>query len=288
MRKKLRSHVAAIGAAILLTGCQSADLIELNNKYIALIQQQSEIERLVKNGLGPADAETMRTGIHIAFANIGDKAMKNADAAETVTKNAAAPDKVRSRRNEASFLSVAARSYLSSGEIADHKVVAPSERGIAVCRGLTGLQSLPTTCGYFHIARHVGAYNETIRKIRPVFDRALALQENQKLPAADGKALEAAVGNVITELEALTETGSDPGKINWSEAGKGLRTNFHTQQNKFLCNAIRLQARIINAASDPTWKAPAIQRKTKSMNDRWVEELKRRPGGFERSRDCKL
>jgi hypothetical protein len=278
----------AAAAATVLLGCQSANLIDLNNQYINLFKQQGEIDGLVKNGLGPAESATMRTGIRTQFANIGDEAMKSAAAAETATKNAKSEaDKVKSLRNEASYLSVAVRSYLSSGQVADHKVVAPAARGIAACRGLTGLQGLPTTCGYFHIAGHVGAYNETIRNIRPVFSRALALKAGQTLSTTEGKALEAATNRILAQLKALTDTGADPKKINWAEAGKGLKTNFNTQQTKFLCNAIRLQARIINAASDPTWKAPEIQNKTKKNNDGWIKELNSRPVKFNRSRDCK-
>jgi hypothetical protein len=287
MSTTTKKLVFTIAVATVLSACQSANLIELNNQYINLVKQESEIDGLVNNGLGAADAATIRTGIHSEFANIGDLAMKSADKAEAATKNAGLEaDKVKSRRNEASYLSVAVRSYLSSGRIADHKMVTPARRGIATCRGLTGLQGLPTTCGYFHISRHVGAYNETIRAIRPVFGRALALKPGQRLSTADGKALEIAYNSVVAQLKALTDTGDDPKKINWTEAAKGLRTNFNTQQNKILCNAIRLQARIINALSDATWIASEIQIKTKKIYDDWVKELTKRPVGFDRRRDC--
>lgn len=288
MTNRMKRLVVVAATATLLLGCQSANLIDLNSKYINLVKQQSEIDALVKNGLGPADAATMMTGIQTQFANIGDEAIKSAEQAAAATGNARSDtDKAKARRNEASFLSVAVRSYLSSGKIADHKVVAPSERGIRACRGLTGLQRLPTTCGYFQIVQHVGAYNETIRTIRPVIGRALALKTGQKLSTVDGKALEASMRNVIAQLKALTETGNDPKKINWREAAEGLRTNFNTQQNKFLCNGIRLQARIINAASDPTWNAPETQIQTKIIFDDWIQKLNNRPVKFSRSRDCR-
>ncbi len=287
MSQRVRILIFA-AAAIVLWACQSANLVELNSKYINLIKQQSEIDGLVKKGLGPADAATMRTGIGTEFANIGDQAMKSADKAEAVTRNAKSEaEKVKSRRNAASYLSVAVRSYLSSGAIADHKIVTPAQRGIRACGGLTGLQGLPTTCGYFHIARHVGAYNETIRNIRPIFSRARALKAGQSLSTADGKALESAFNGIIARLKALTDTGGDADKISWAAAAKGLRTNFNTQQNKFLCNAIRLQARIINADSAATWIASEIQMKTKTIYDNWIRKLNARPVKFDRRRDCK-
>ena len=273
--------VFAFSALILLSGCQSSNLIDLNSNYIDLVKQQNEIGGLVINGLGETDAETIRSGLQVQFANIGDQAMKAAEQAR------AGADKIKARRNEASYLSLATRSYLSSGRIADHKAVEPSRRGIRACDDLTGLQSLPTTCGYFHIALFVGAYNEAIRSVRPIFSRALSLKPGQKLATADGRALEAAVGKIVAQLKGLTETGADSRKINWADAAQGLRTNFNTQQNKFLCNAFRLQARIINAASDSSWNAADVQRKTKKINDDWVRELSKRPSGFRRGRDCK-
>jgi hypothetical protein len=223
MLLSIRTFVSALVAATLLAGCQSANLIELNNQYIDLIKQQNEIAGLVDNGLGPTDATAIRTGIRDQFANIGDEALKIATDAAAKTRNATTDtDKIKARRNEASFLSLAVRSYLSSGEIADHKVVPPCERGIHACQSLTGLQGLPTTCGYFHIAQFVGIHNEAIRKARPVLSRARALKAGQKLPTVDGRSLEASINAVIAQLSALTDTGGNSEKINWADAGKGL------------------------------------------------------------------
>jgi len=282
--------VAGFVVVASLAGCQSATLIELNNNYINLTHQMNEVGGLEAEGLGPADAETTRTSIRNDFANNGDAAMESADAAKSMTDSVQpSGEKAKARRNEVSFLSVAVRSYLSSGAVADFKMGEPAARGLEVCENLKGIEGLPTMCGYFYIARHVGVQNENIRKVRPVINRAKALMGENKLSAEDGKLLARAFDNVIKQFDALSDLGdSGPSApIKWADVVSGLRTHLERQRTIFLCNARIIRGRIIDSKPGNGWDPARQKAETGQVYADRRAKLQSRPGGFDDVADCR-
>lgn len=206
----------------LLAGCASVKLINTNQEFVSLMQQSAEAERLREAGtLDPPAFDTAMEGLRVSFAANGDEAARAARAAET-------------DQSKASLFNVAVRSYLKSGALGDAEIPTIAREGINACSRMSGLDALPTTCGYFYIVIPQAVNNEWQRKVAVIKRKEKGLSIDENLSVADGEMLVEAAGQFFKQLTMLTDAEGD---IDFGNAGENLRSSFTRQQDIFFCNA---------------------------------------------------
>ncbi|MEM7361226.1 MAG: hypothetical protein AAF431_19235 [Pseudomonadota bacterium] len=252
--------------AIAFTGCSSLKLLDSNKQFVSLMQQSQEADRLRKADVIDAIAyEATIEGLQTDFANNGDQAVKAAESAKT---DAA----------KASLLNVATRSYLNSDGLRDQQLLASADAGIEACSRLTGLNALPTTCGYFHIVIPQAVSNEWRREVEDIKRRQATLTPQEMLTVEEGKTLVAAAKGFISQLEALEDAQR---RINFDISGENLKTHFSRQQEILFCNA---QGALISLGlvveSGENWNRAEEERGARVLLQEQKSKLKAREGGL--------
>jgi hypothetical protein len=266
MIRRVRSVTVILGFTLL--GCASVNLINANQEFTSLMQQAAQAERLLNDHtFDQASYESAMEGLQLAFANNGDVAVKAAAAATT-------------DQSKASLLNVAARSYLKSGPVAETKIPAIADEGLATCSRLSGLDALPTTCGYFHIVVPQAINEDWARQVDAIKAREPMFAGQQPLSVADGKLLVRATEAFFAQLDALSSVEN---KLDLASAGEGLTKVFYNQQNIFFCNAqsALISLRLVVEAADG-WNRAAEESRLRSNESTHLAELRSRPVGFER------
>ncbi|WP_169545120.1 hypothetical protein [Sneathiella aquimaris] len=283
---KILKKLVFVTVFLMLQGCQATTLLDLNKDYVTLAEQQAKNQHYSKDGVPYHEQELVTEAYGLELEQLALKALESADEAASDAKSASdAQERNSALRNEASFLNVSVRSYLSSGKVADHNVVSVANRGVDVCAGLKGLEGLPTTCGYFHIVKMVALNNELARKTRALLRKAALLNQGEKLTVEEGKILLGAhTGSVaaIVQLEKLRSGNT----INWQEASKGLHDYLIDEQINLLCNAITYRGRILDAKAGDGWDPLTVLEETRPAFNEVREALKTEPQEFNRQTDC--
>ncbi len=233
----LSSHIriAAIGMAMLLSACESSTLLELNSNFVALSEAHVASASRLRGDNGPdaASFSAAFENVQVAFAENGDKAVVAAKMAE-------------SAQMKVSFLNIAVRSYLKSGPVADHKIVDLTRQGIGLCKteALSGLNSLPVTCGYFHLVGPQAVANAELRSVKFLESKAKRLdvlrqanrleKEKAKLSISEGIELDKSARSILDQIESLDKSRN---KINWDAVDPNFKIIFDRQSDIFICNA---------------------------------------------------
>jgi hypothetical protein len=186
--------ITALGA------CEATSLMELNTNFDQLVEQAEEHETLISPSSKNAIENEMEYAMLMevnqeSFAANGHAAL-------------AAAEETDDPRNEASFLNLAARSYLKSGPVAEARVPDIAERGISLCKtdAFKGLNALPVTCGYFHIVVPQAVANKINRDLLSLARKARdnrEISDTPPLSANDGRLLQNSIRDVLLEVEQI-------------------------------------------------------------------------------------
>lgn len=262
-----------------LGGCSSVSLVEGNRDFVALVQQSNEAKRLHEAGtLDDASYESANEGYRTAFAEAGQKAV-------------AAAEKADSDQAKASFLNLAVRNYLLAGPAGEVEVPTLSEEGLAVCgkETMQGLNGLPVTCGYFHIATAQAVNNEWARKVAGIKREAARARRRsppEKLDSAKGLELERAHEAFLGQL---VELEGNEQKIDWDNAPQRFREVFNRQQNIVYCNAeiaVLLLSDVVPSGAG--WDRAAVQSSLEKAEADARRMLEAREGGLPEDTCSKL
>lgn len=221
--KNILLTCAASAMVAVLSACQTATLIQLNDAYANLKRNETVARTEMEKGiLDPAAGEAVLESVRTGFVEYGDKAIESAEEAS-------------SPGMKAQFLNIAARNYLSSRPLADKKVPDTSEQGRNTCALESGAvaNGRPTTCGYFHFVDALAVNNESTAEIQTVLSKLRNEPPGTKLSAADGKELLAASVNIQSAFDTLTGAKA---AIKWGDTSIDFHNYYYRQQDIFLCN----------------------------------------------------
>lgn len=256
LKMTLRLGLGVMVAAA-LSACGSVNLIDLNNNFAQLSAQAADAERRHDGGaLNDVEHESLIEVNRQSFAENGDMAVEAAGEAD-------------SPRSKASFLNVAVRSYLQSGAVGDSKIPDLVDQGLEACKdpSLQGLDGLPVTCGYFHLAIPQAINNETLRSVEALNRKAVAKQVSggpRPLSAADGQALNEAFDRFLAQIEAIEAARE---KIALGDADPRFAQAIQRQKQIFFCNAFSTLALFGRAESGPDWDREAARSAAQARSD---------------------
>lgn len=273
MSASLPQRLALVALAVATSACQGITLIQLNREFVTLAQQEHEAHRLRESReLDQANYESALEGIQVAFRENGDRAVEAADGADTP-------------QSKVSFLNVAARSYLMSGNAGDTEIPDIAQQGRDECEGqaLQGLNALPVTCGYFHLVVPQAILNEAQRAVGMLKKRAAVAQNASPrgyLPAEDGRRLEAALNSSLAQVQAIDGAETE---IDWTNADPDFRQAFDRQKTIAFCNAYFAWALLDDIqAVGPDWNRDA----TKAATDAQLDAAQTQLGIVSRAGAC--
>lgn len=260
-----RLRLATVVLALLLMGCESARLLNANQQFTSLMQQEAQAKQLLNDQtLDETAYDSALEGLRVEFAENGDVA---ATAARSATTD----------QSKASLFNVAARSYLKSGALADSKIPAIADEGLDACSRMSGLETLPTTCGYFFVVVPQAVSNDWTRQVDAVKRRANALPNDGTLSVEDGKLLVRAAEGLFGQLDALSSAEQ---KID-RNAGENLTKSIHIQEDKIFCNArsALISLRLVVETGEG-WNRTNEEARVRVTERAHREALQQRPGGF--------
>lgn len=278
MTHKALKLLFVIALAGLVTGCgstkvikQSVDLNNLNKKFTNLVSATNEAatfrDDAELDGIGYASAIE---GYQFEFEENGNNAKAKADKAKTAGM-------------KVSFLSVAARSYLKSGAVADKAAIAMASDGKDLCKPdgvLVGSNALPTTCGYFHTVEAQALNNANVREHTKVKRqiRKILRDPNGTLDEQSSRKLETIFNDFIYTLVLLSDNRAN---IVRPDADKSVEAFFHRQQDIMYCMANMARVDLAYAVKqDGDWNLNAVKKALRTQQDQYAAELRKRSVKF--------
>lgn len=283
--------VALVGIGIILSACETVDVVQesssligLNKDFVALVDQLEKAEELLDQ------QQLDNEGYSYATEGIRSELQENGSKAEEEYAKTTRP------RMQASFISVAVRSFLKSGYDKNSKVLALADTGKGICEnsGLRGSDGLPTTCGYFYAAQWQAYSNSALRDLKQVLRAVekVVADADALLPMSYGKKLEKVFDDFVYALQKLTE---EERLIIVPEADGLLTTFFYRQQDIFFCNARRALRNLayvgvddVGVSSNDDWDLKKVSKRLSKVDKEESKKLANRGVKFPRDTCLKL